>query len=133
MEPVKTYRFPGDLAAADAAVRAALQSQGFGILTEVDVTATLRNKLGIETQPYRILGACNPAIAHASMQAEPAVGAYLPCGVALREVEDGAATLIYLQNPRAVAPIFGVPGLEAPSLAAAEKLEAALGSIATAA
>lgn len=130
MEPVITFRYEGNLAAAEAAVRTALQGKGFGILTEVDVQATLKNKIGVETTPYKILGACNPAIAHASMEAEPMVGAYLPCGLALREVEGGAATLVYLQNPRAVAPIFGVSGLEAPSAEAAEKLEAALGSVA---
>jgi len=130
MDAVKTYRIRSNIAEAEASVRAALQAQGFGILTEVDVTATLRNKLGIETAPYRILGACNPALAHASLEVEPAVGAFLPCGLALRENESGVETTAYLQNPLAMAAIFGVASLEAPAAEAAARLDAALSSVA---
>lgn len=129
MDAVTTYRIHSNIVKSEAAVRAALQSKGFGILTEVDVQATLRNKLGIETAPYRILGACNPALAHASLEADPSVGAFLPCGVALREDESGDATTVYLQNPLAMAAMFGAPGLEAPADEAATRLGEALSSV----
>ncbi len=94
MEPTISYRIESPLAEAEAAVRAALQAEGFGILTEVDVTATLRAKLGIETKPYRILGACNAAIAHRAMSADPHVGAFLPCGLAIYEEPAGVTTVV---------------------------------------
>jgi uncharacterized protein (DUF302 family) len=130
MDAVTTYHIRANIIDAEAAVRAALQTQGFGILTEVDVKATLKNKLGIETAPYRILGACNPALARASFESEPAVGAFLPCGVALREDESGETTTVYMQNPLAMAVMFATPGLDAPAAEAATRLNAALSSVA---
>ena len=111
--PVLTYLVPMPLPEAEAAVRAALQEQGFGILTEVDVAATLRQKLGIETRPHRILGACNPRLAHASLEAEPSVGAFLPCGVALREGTSVDETVVTIQNPELLAEAFSAPALGA--------------------
>jgi uncharacterized protein (DUF302 family) len=78
-----------DFDAVDARTRAALSDKGFGILTEIDVKATMKKKLDVEMPDYRILGACNPKMAHEAIGIEPRVGAMLPCNVILREVTGG--------------------------------------------
>jgi uncharacterized protein (DUF302 family) len=78
-----------EIDAVDARTRAALAAQGFGVLTEIDVAATMKKKLDIDMPPYRILGACNPTMAHQAIGMEPRVGAMLPCNVILRQVEAG--------------------------------------------
>ena len=120
------FRLAMTLPAADAAVRAALQEQGFGILTEVDVAATLRQKLGVETKPHRLLGACNPRLAQASLEAEPNVGAFLPCGIALREGASAAETIVVIQNPELIADAFSAPALRAIGTEALARLTAAI-------
>ncbi|MGI8562184.1 MAG: DUF302 domain-containing protein [Candidatus Dormibacter sp.] len=80
-----------------AQVRDLLQAQGFGILTEIDVQATLREKLEQEFRPYRILGACNPALAHRALAAEPGIGVLLPCNVVLEHVTQDITRVRFME------------------------------------
>ncbi len=108
-------------------VKAALQSEGFGVLTEIDVQDTLKQKLQVDFRKYQIIGACNPPLAHKALQSELEVGLLLPCNVIVYE-EDGGTTVTAF-DPAAVMGLANNPALEDVAREAKERLTRALESL----
>lgn len=108
-------------------VRAALQREGFGVLTEIDFAATLRAKIGAEMDPYVVLGACNPPLAHQALTAEPAIGLLLPCNVAVRA--DGERTIVEALDPQVMVTLTGNAQVQASADDATARLRAALAAL----
>ncbi|MEA3336476.1 MAG: DUF302 domain-containing protein [Chloroflexota bacterium] len=107
---------------------AALKEQGFGVLTEIDVKAILKQKLDLDYHRYVILGACNPPLAHRALEADQSVGLLLPCNVVVYENKDGTCTVSAL-NPVVAMSIVGNPELEQVAEAAGSKLKAAIDAV----
>ncbi len=108
--------------------RAALAEQGFGILTEIDVAATMKAKLNIDVDPQLILGACNPPLAHQALTIDPSIGLLLPCNVVVRSLDD-THTLIEAMDPGVMVTATGNPELATVADQARERLTAALGTL----
>ncbi len=110
-------------------VKEALKAEGFGVLTEIDVRRTLREKLGAEMEPYIILGACNPQLAHRALEQEPDIGLLLPCNVVVRA--EGQGSRVDIADPQAMLGIVGNAQLSSVADEAKQRLQrvlAALGS-----
>jgi len=114
---------------AVSAATSALAGQGFGVLTQIDVRATMKAKLDVDVDPYVILGACNPPLAHRALQADPSLGLLLPCNVTVRETSDGV--LIQAVDPRLLVSASASPDLTPVAEEAAAKLDAAIAALAT--
>ena len=122
-----TIRVPVPFAEAVARVRGALMAQGFGVLTEIDVQTTLRDKLGEDMEPYLILGACNPPLAHRALAADRRIGLLLPCNVVVRA--EAGRTVIEALDPQAMVAVAGEASLQPVADEAATRLRAALDSL----
>lgn len=108
----------------------ALKAEGFGILTDIDVQATMKAKLDVDVEPYLILGACNPSLAHQALALDPAIGLLLPCNVTVR-TQDGA-TIVQAMDPQLLVTVVGKPGLKAIADEAGLRLSTALAQLPTA-
>ena len=106
----------------------ALAREGFGVLTEIDVKATLKKKLDIDVSPYKILGACNPQFAHRALAIEPQIGALLPCNVVVR-VEPGGGTVVEIMDPEAVLRLVDDPQIGAIAREVRSRLERVLAAL----
>jgi uncharacterized protein (DUF302 family) len=126
-----TLRTALPFAEAAAQVRAALKEQGFGVLTEIDVQATLREKLGEEMGEYLILGACNPPLAHRALAADASIGLLLPCNVVIRA--DAGGTVVEALDPQTMVSVTGENALKPIAGEAAARLRAALAAVPAAA
>ncbi|MEU2795913.1 MULTISPECIES: DUF302 domain-containing protein [unclassified Streptomyces] len=120
-----TVQAPFDQVQQD--VRRALADQGFGVLTEIDVQATLKAKLGHDMEPYLILGACNPPLAHRALEADRSIGLLLPCNVVVRS--EGDHVVVQAVDPGTMVTLTGLDAMEPVAEEATRLLDAALASL----
>jgi uncharacterized protein (DUF302 family) len=125
---VFTVTSPKDFETTVPMVTEALKQEGFGVLTTIDVAATLKSKLGIERKPYLILGACNPHFAHQALEAEPDIGALLPCNVVVRTEPDNSVSVVFM-DPVAVLGMVNHPGVDKLGHEVREKLKRVADSV----
>ena len=130
-EPSMKYTFDRNIAGTfdDVVERTigALKKEGFGVLTDIDVSATMKAKLGVDFRPYRILGACNPLLAHQALQAEDKIGAMLPCNVIVQEKANGVE--VSAVDPLAGMERIGNPALSGIAGEVAQKLKKVMDTI----
>ncbi|KAA0106106.1 DUF302 domain-containing protein [Mycolicibacterium sp. P1-5] len=125
-----TLRMPFDDAVART--REALADQGFGVLTEIDVKATMKNKLNEDMENYLILGACNPPLAHRAIGVDRQIGLLLPCNVVVRsDPDDSDSTLVEAMNPQLLVDVTEEPQLQPVAQEVGDKLKAAIAALST--
>ncbi|MDQ7036665.1 MAG: DUF302 domain-containing protein [Anaerolineae bacterium] len=117
-----------DMASAEAKVTDVLKAEGFGILTQIDVQATFKKKLDVDFRPYKILGACNPKLAHQALTATSEVGLLLPCNVTLAQVGDNQVEVSFI-DPIHMMSVIDDEGVVAVAEEAREKLERAFNNL----
>lgn len=127
MQYAMTVRTSASFSEASRRIRELLKAQGFGVLTEIDVQATLREKLGERMEQYVILGACNPPLAHRALTADRSIGLLLPCNVVVRETSDGS--IVEALDPRAIADVAGNTELTDIAEDAAARIQTALDAL----
>ncbi|MBI5667865.1 MAG: DUF302 domain-containing protein [Chloroflexi bacterium] len=123
-----TVRLQTTYEAALARVTEALKTEGFGVLTEIDVKETLKKKLDVDFRPYKVLGACNPPLAYRALSAAPEVGLLLPCNVTVAQAEDGLIE-VSLVDPLSMLGVINKPELESVAREARERLERVAASL----
>ncbi|WP_411149135.1 DUF302 domain-containing protein [Streptomyces sp. A30] len=123
----RTVHVKSDFATTVTAVREALAEQGFGILTEIDVTATLKAKLGHDMEDYLILGACNPPLAHRALEIDRTIGLLLPCNVVVRA--EGDHTVVQALDPGTMTALTGLEALRPVTEEATRRLDEALSAL----
>lgn len=120
----------GSVESAGDRVRAALKDQGFGVLTEIDMAGTLKEKIDVDLEPYVILGACNPALAHRAVSVDREIGLLLPCNVVVRQdPEDADLVHVEAMNPNLMVEFAHDPGLADVAAEATERIQMAIDSL----
>ncbi len=125
-----SVRLKDDFESAVKKATDALQAEGFGILTEIDVAQTLKAKLGVEQSPYKILGACNPSLAHRALSIAPEVGLLLPCNVVVRQLDAGSCE-VSIVDPQGMLAIVNRPELKGVAAEARARLERVAAALVT--
>lgn len=128
MDFVLTAKATGSIDDVETRITAALKEVGFGILTRIETDKVLKEKLGVDTAPYRILGACNPKLAHQALEMKPEAGVFLPCSVCLRQESDGTVS-IWALDPGAVVKTLNDPILSPYGAQARGLIEKAINSL----
>ncbi len=129
---LSNYSFGGEtrlgFEEALAKVTESLKEEGFGVLTEIDAKKVLKERLGLERRPYRILGACNPHFAHKALDIEPQIGTLLPCNVLVYEDENGVV-VVSAMNPKSALRLVGNPQMDEIAKEVRRRIENALGRL----